>query len=83
MTTTMKRFIVILTAALAGIGAADAQTVTGVNVDNYTMERAGNFVIVDMDLDLSQLEVKSAEAVVLTPHIVCDTMSVALRMRWC
>lgn len=79
MTTTMKRFIVILTAALAGIGAADAQTVTGVNVDNYTMERAGNFVIVDMDLDLSQLEVKSAEAVVLTPHIVCDTMSVALK----
>lgn len=77
--TTMKRFIVILTAALAGIGAADAQTVTGVNVDNYTMERAGNFVIVDMNLDLSNLDVKSTEAIVLTPHIVCDTMSVALK----
>lgn len=77
--TTMKRFIVILTAALAGIGAADAQTVTGVNVDNYTMERAGNFVIVDMNLDLSNLDVKSTEAIVLTPHIVCDTISVALK----
>ena len=75
----MKRFIVILTAALAGIGAADAQTVTGVNVDNYTMERAGNFVIVDMNLDLSNLDVKSTEAIVLTPHIVCDTISVALK----
>ena len=68
-----------MTAALAGIGAAEAQTVTGVNVDSYTMERAGNYVVVDMDIDLSQLEVKNAEAVVLTPHIVSDTLSVALK----
>ena len=79
MTTTMKRFIVILTAALAGIAAADAQIVTGVNVHSYAMERAGNYVVVDMDIDLSELEVKGSEAVVLTPHIVSDTLSVALK----
>ena len=75
----MKRFIVILAAALAGIGAADAQTVTGVNIHSYAMERAGDYVVVDMDIDISNLDVKSAETVVLTPHIVRDTLSVALK----
>ena len=75
----MKRFIVILTAALAGIGVANAQTVNGVNVESYTMERAGSFVIVDLDIDISELDVKCNEAVVLTPHIVRDTLSVALK----
>lgn len=75
----MKRFIVILTAALAGLGVANAQTVNGVNVESYTMERAGSFVIVDMNIDISQLDVKGNEAVVLTPHIVRDTLSVALK----
>ena len=69
----------MMTVALAGITAADAQTVNGVNVYSYAMERAGNYVVVDMDIDLSQLEVKNAEAVVLTPHIVSDTLSVALK----
>ena len=69
----------MMAAALAGITAADAQTVTGVNVYSYAMERAGDYVVVDMDIDLSQLEVKGAEAVVLTPHIVSDTLSVALK----
>ena len=69
----------MMAAALAGITAADAQTVTGVNVYSYAMERAGDYVVVDMDIDLSQLEVKGAEAVILTPHIVSDTLSVALK----
>ena len=75
----MRRFIVIMTALLAGVSAADAQTVNGVTVDSYTMERSGDYVIVDMDIDLSALDVKGSEVVVLTPHIVRDTMSVALK----
>lgn len=79
MTTTMKRFIVIMTALLAGVSAADAQTVNGVTVESYTMERSGDYVIVDLDIDLSDLKVKGSQVAVLTPHIVRDTMSVALK----
>ena len=75
----MKRLIVIMTALFAGVTAAEAQTVNGVNVESFSMERDGSFVIVDMDIDISELEVKGAEGVVLTPHIVRDTMSVALK----
>jgi outer membrane protein OmpA-like peptidoglycan-associated protein len=75
----MRRFIIMMTAVLAGVGVANAQTLNGVNVESYTMERAGNFVVVDMDIDISQLDVKGSEAVVLTPHIVRDTLSVALK----
>ncbi len=75
----MKRFIVIFAALLAGVSAADAQTVNGVTVESYTMQRDGSFVIVDMDIDISQLDVKGSEAVVLTPHIVGEENSVALK----
>lgn len=75
----MKRFILIITALLAGVSGADAQTVNGVNVESFTMERADSFVIVDMSVDISELDVKGPQAVVLTPHIVRDTMSVALK----
>lgn len=79
MATTMKRFIVIIAAVLAGVSAADAQTVNGVTVESYNMERSGDFVIVDMDIDISDLKVKGSQVAVLTPHIVRDTMSVALK----
>lgn len=64
---------------LAGVSAADAQTVKGVNVESYTMQRDGSFVIVDMDIDIRELDVKGSEAVVLTPHIVNGEKSVALK----
>lgn len=79
MTTTMRRFIVIFAALLAGVSAADAQSVNGVTVESYTMQRDGSFVIVDMDIDIRELEVKGSEAVVLTPHIVGEDNSVALK----
>lgn len=68
-----------MTALLAGMSTVEAQTVSGVNVDSYTMQRDGSHVILDMNIDISQLKVKSANAVILTPHIVRDTMSVALK----
>ena len=59
--------------------AANAQTLNGVNVESYTMERSGDFIIVDMDIDISGIEPKSANGVVLTPYIVRDDQSVALK----
>ncbi len=79
MTTTMKRFVILLAAALASVSAVDAQTVSGVNVDDYTMERNGSFVIVDMNIDISRLDVKGSQAVVLTPRIVRDKKSLELK----
>lgn len=75
----MRRILTIMAALLTGVLAADAQTLNGVTIESYTMERSGSFVIVDMDLDISQLDVKGTQTVVFTPHIVRDTMSVALR----
>ena len=66
----MRRFIVILAALFAGVVAADAQTVSGVTVADYTMQRAGEYVVVDMDIDISDLKGKGSDAVVLTPYIL-------------
>ena len=67
-------------AMLGVVPAAFAQSaVDGVTIEGYTMERSGNYIIVDMNLDLSQLDVRSTQAVILTPHIVRDTLSCELR----
>lgn len=75
----MRRFIVIVAALFASVVAADAQTISGVTVEDYAMQRAGEYVVVDMDIDISDLKVKGSDAVVLTPFIVRDTLSVALK----
>ena len=59
--------------------AAFAQEMNGVVVENYTMERSGNYIVVDMDLDVSNLAIRNTEVVRLTPHIVRDTLSKDLR----
>lgn len=75
----MRRFIFLITAVLAGMSAANAQSLNGVNVESFTMERNGSFVVIDMDIDISALDVKSKQSAVITPHIVRDTISVALK----
>lgn len=75
----MRRFYTIILAMLATVPALFAQSIDGVTVEGYTMERSGNYIIVDMDLDVSELDVRNTQAVVLTPHIVRDTLSQDLR----
>ena len=75
----MRRFYTIILAMLATVPALFAQSIDGVTVEGYTMERSGNYIIVDMDLDVSELDVRNTQAVVLTPHIVRDTLSQNLR----
>lgn len=79
MIVTMRRFYTIIFAMLAAVSALFAQSIDGVTIENYTMERSGNYIIVDMDLDVSELDVRNTQAVVLTPHIVRDTLSQDLR----
>lgn len=64
----MKRFIFALTAlATAFTASADVE---GVKTQNVRLERNGDYMVVDMDVDMSQLKVKSNRAVLLTPAIV-------------
>jgi outer membrane protein OmpA-like peptidoglycan-associated protein len=64
----MKRFIFALTAlATAFTATADVE---GVKTQNVRLERNGDYMVVDMDVDMSDLTVKSNRAVLITPAIV-------------
>jgi len=66
----MKQSILIM-AILLGGAAANAQfVVDGVSVDGFKMERNGRYMVVDMHLDLSELDVDGNRAVLLTPRLV-------------
>lgn len=73
----MKRYVLILV-TLCGLLPAFAQSVDGVKIDKLNMERSGSYVVVDMDVDLSALDVESSRAVLLTPRIVRGADTLAL-----
>lgn len=66
----------------AGISEATAQTkagttvIPGVSVGNCNMKHEGRYLSVTMDMDLSELDVSSNRAVLLTPRLVNGTDSV-------
>lgn len=67
---------------LAGGIAAEAQDkkdiLPGVSVENFTMNRNGKFLTVEMDVDMSELQVPANRAVVLTPRLVNGSDSLDL-----
>ena len=72
----MKRTIFIL-ATLLGIGnmsKAVAQNteniIPGVSIENFNMNRNGKYLNVEMDVDLTALDVDANRAVLLTPRLV-------------
>ena len=52
----MKRFLTTIIAISAFVSIADAETVKGVTVESYTMERNGNYIVVDLELDITDLD---------------------------
>lgn len=80
----MKRTIFILATLLGmtGMSEAVAQTTTsiipGVSVENFNMNRNGKYLTVTMDIDLSELDVNSNRAVLLTPRLANGTDSLDL-----
>lgn len=50
----------------------------GVSVENFNMNRNGKYLTVTMDIDLSELDVNSNRAVLLTPRLVNATDSIDL-----
>lgn len=65
----MKRFIFTLVALSAFSLSAYAE-VEGVKTHNVRLERNGDYMVVDMDIDISDIKVKSNRAVLVTPAIV-------------
>lgn len=65
--TAMKRIIIVLSAFLAIWTAADAQKIDNVAVSGLKVTKAGSMMNVDMDIDLSQLNVKNRRSLHLIP----------------
>lgn len=65
----MKRFIFSL-AIFTVLSLTASAEVEGVKTHNVRLERNGNYMVVDMDIDISELKVKSNRAVLVTPAIV-------------
>lgn len=79
----MKKALYIL-AILSGVGsimqARDRETVVdGVSVSNLKTERNGEYMVVDMTLDLKKLAVDGNRAVLLTPRFVNGNDSLDLQ----
>ena len=66
----MKRYMMILMTLFAMLPVVHAQGVDGVKVNRQGMERSGDYITVNMNLDLAALDVESKRAVLLTPMIV-------------
>lgn len=63
----MKRFIFTLATLLVFGSSAYAD---GVKTQNVRLVRNGDFMVVDMDMDLTELKVKANRAVIVTPALV-------------
>lgn len=75
----MKKRIFALAVILGAAAAAEAQTVVeGLNVNGFSLERNGDYLVVDMDMDLTGLDVAGNRAVLLTPRLVNGTDSLDL-----
>lgn len=80
----MKKTIFILATLLGTTGMSEAvaqdtkDILPGVSVENFNMNRNGKYLTVTMDIDLSELDVNSNRAVLLTPRLVNGTDSIDL-----
>ncbi len=67
----MKKTILIIVSLLGFAIMANAQNIVdGVSVDSLKIERNNNYMAVEMNIILSQLDVESNRAVLLTPRLV-------------
>ena len=84
----MNKTLYILLALLGMVAVAKAQStidmrkqdiVDGVSVENVRMERNGRYIVIDMLLDLSDLDVDDNRAVLLTPWLANGNDSLGLQ----
>lgn len=73
----MKR-TVIITAALAAACLTQAHEIAPVGLDSISYTRSGDYMIVDMAIDLAQTDVRSSRAMILTPKFTDGADTLAL-----
>lgn len=74
----MKRTILMMAGLLGLASRVAAQQIDGVSVENLSMARNGEYMAVNMEVELAALEVESNRAVLLTPTIVGEADSLTL-----
>ena len=67
----MKKTILILSVAACSI-MAEAKGISPVGVDGISFDRHGDYMVLNMTLDLKPTDVESARAQVLTPLIISE-----------
>jgi hypothetical protein len=72
----MNRVISLVVAALLTTFVGYTQDIPNVDIKDFTLELKDGYLNVDIDIDLSQLDIKTTQVVVLTPNIVkgADTL---------
>lgn len=75
----MKKTILIILTLLGAGMTAYAQNVDGASIDSLRLSRNGEYMVVDMGIDMSDLKVESNRAVLFTPLFVngADTLSLS------
>jgi hypothetical protein len=68
----MRKYIAIFVSLIALVLSANAQTIMNgsLAIDKIEINRSGEHIIIDMDINLSQLKLKSSQAVLITPVVV-------------
>lgn len=75
----MRRLIIILMAAILSVFAGHSQNINDVKIDDLTLELTEKGQLnLDIDIDLSKLDVKTTQVVVLTPAIINGTDTLML-----
>ena len=76
----MKKTLLTCLILLSGIATGRAEAIVdNIAVDNFSIEREGNYLSLTMDIDLSDLDVKSNQCVLLEPRVVNGNDSLALQ----
>ena len=68
----MRKYIVLFLSLLTLAFGANAQTIMNgsIAIDRIDINRSGEHLIIDMDINLSRLTLKSSQAVLITPVVV-------------
>lgn len=74
----MKKAILYIAAIIAGTCMTQAKSISPVGIDSLSFDRHGNYMVVNMNLDLSPTDVRSLHAQVITPMIVSEKGDTAL-----
>ncbi len=68
----MKKVILLSVAFISAIQLLSARGITPVGIDSLSFDRHGGFMVVDMNVDLKPVDVKSSRAQIITPLIVSE-----------